>query len=72
MKNTIRVSFRLPADVAQLLAEEAVRSRRTKTAVLVIAIEDYVAQTGHDCAPKTTLKKVLSRVEKPVDTQRKR
>ena len=60
MKNTIRVSYRLPVEVAQLLAEEAVRSRRTKTAVLVIAIEDYVSR------------KIATVSEKPVDTRKKR
>ena len=60
MKNTIRVSYRLPVEVAELLAEEAVRSRRTKTAVLVIAIEDYVSR------------KIATASEKPVDTRRKR
>ena len=43
-----------------MLAEEAIRSRRTKTAVLVIAIEDYIAKQ-EEAVP-----------EKPVDTRRKR
>ena len=43
-----------------MLAEEAIRSRRTKTAVLVIAIEDYVAKQDEVV------------LEKPVDTRRKR
>lgn len=60
MQNTVRVSYRLPIEVAEMLAEEAVRSRRTKTAVLVIAIEDYIAKQ-EEAVP-----------EKPVDTRRKR
>ena len=60
MKNTVRVSYRLPIEVAEMLAEEAIRSRRTKTAVLVIAIEDYVAKQDEVV------------LEKPVDTRRKR
>ena len=60
MQNTVRVSYRLPVDVAQLLAEEAVQSRRTKTAVLVIAIEDYVSR------------RIATVSEKPVDTRKKR
>lgn len=60
MQNTVRVSYRLPIEVAEMLAEEAVRSRRTKTAVLVIAIEDYVAKQDEVV------------LEKPVDTRRKR
>lgn len=42
MKNTVRVSYRLPIEVAKMLEDEAVRARRTKTAVLIIAIEDHV------------------------------
>lgn len=42
MKNTIRVSYRLPIEVAKLIDKEAERSRRTKTAVLIIAIESYL------------------------------
>jgi predicted transcriptional regulator len=57
MKNTIRVSYRLPIEVAQMLKEEAVRARRTKTAVLIIAIEDHVMR---------------SEWKKPVDTKKKR
>lgn len=72
MQNTVRVSYRLPVDVAQLLAEEAVRSRRTKTAVLVIAIEDYVARADDDHASEAAFKEARSRVEKPVDTRKKR
>lgn len=72
MQNTVRVSYRLPVDVAQLLAEEAVRSRRTKTAVLVIAIEDYVARVEDDQASEAAFKEARSRVEKPVDTRKKR
>jgi len=60
MQNTVRVSYRLPIEVAEMLAEEAIRSRRTKTAVLVIAIEDYIAKQ-EEVAP-----------EKPVDTRKKR
>lgn len=60
MQNTVRVSYRLPIEVAEMLAEEAIRSRRTKTAVLVIAIEDYVAKQDEVV------------LEKPVDTRRKR
>lgn len=72
MQNTVRVSYRLPVDVAQLLAEEAVRSRRTKTAVLVIAIEDYVARADDDHASEAAFKEARNRVEKPVDTRKKR
>jgi predicted transcriptional regulator len=57
MKNTIRVSYRLPIEVAQMLEDEAVRARRTKTAVLIIAIEDHVMR---------------SEWKKPVDTKKKR
>lgn len=72
MKNTIRVSYRLPIEVAQLLEEESIKSRRTKTAVLIIAIEDYVARTDDDQASATAFKEARSRVEKPVDTRRSR
>jgi hypothetical protein len=57
MKNTIRVSYRLPIEVAQMLEDEAIRSRRTKTAVLIIAIEDHVMR---------------STAKKPVDTRKTR
>jgi hypothetical protein len=57
MKNTIRVSYRLPIEVAQMLEEEAIRSRRTKTAVLIIAIEDHVMRSA---------------IKKPVDTRKTR
>jgi hypothetical protein len=57
MKNTIRVSYRLPIEVAQMLEDEAIRSRRTKTAVLIIAIEDYVMRSA---------------IKKPVDTRKTR
>ena len=57
MKNTIRVSYRLPIEVAQMLEDEAIRSRRTKTAVLIIAIEDYVMRSA---------------AKKPVDTRKTR
>jgi predicted DNA-binding protein len=63
MSNTIRVSYRLPIEVAQMLEDEAIRSRRTKTAVLIIAIEDHVLQ----CDDKRS-----DWVEKPVDTKKKR
>lgn len=68
MKNTIRVSYRLPIEVAQLLEEEAIRSRRTKTAVLIIAIEDYIARADDDEVSTHAVK----RVEKPVDTRKAR
>ena len=68
MKNTIRVSYRLPIEVAQLLEEEAIRSRRTKTAVLIIAIEDYIARADDDEVSDHAFK----RVEKPVDTRKAR
>lgn len=68
MKNTIRVSYRLPIEVAQLLEEEAIRSRRTKTAVLIIAIEDYIAMADDDEVSTHAVK----RVEKPVDTRKAR
>jgi predicted transcriptional regulator len=57
MKNTVRVSYRLPIDVAKMLEDEAVRARRTKTAVLIIAIEDHVWREED---------------EKPVDTKKSR
>lgn len=60
MKNTVRVSYRLPIEIAEMLEEEAIRSRRTKTAVLIIAIEDYVGR------------KIAEVPEKPVDTCKKR
>jgi predicted DNA-binding protein len=68
MKNTIRVSYRLPIEVAQLLEEEAIRSRRTKTAVLIIAIEDYIARADDNEVSTHAFK----RVEKPVDTRKAR
>ena len=60
MKNTVRVSYRLPVEVAEMVENEAARSRRTKTAVLIIAIEDYVSR------------KIATVSEKPVDTRKKR
>ena len=72
MKNTIRVSYRLPIEVAQMLEEEAIRSRRTKTAVLIIAIEDHVARGDDDEASANAFKDARSKVEKPVDTKKKR
>jgi len=72
MQNTVRVSYRLPIEVAEMLAEEAIRSRRTKTAVLVIAIEDYVAKQDEAVLEKPACKDARARVEKPVDTRRKR
>jgi hypothetical protein len=48
MKNTIRVSYRLPIEVAKMLEEEAIRARRTKTAVLIIAIEDHVLRCENE------------------------
>ena len=63
MKNTIRVSYRLPIEVAQLLEEEAIRSRRTKTAVLIIAIEDHVLRCENERSEW---------VKKPVDTKKSR
>lgn len=60
MKNTVRVSYRLPIEIAEMVESEAVRSRRTKTAVLIIAIEDYVSR------------KIAEVPEKPVDTRKKR
>jgi len=72
MQNTVRVSYRLPIEVAEMLAEEAIRSRRTKTAVLVIAIEDYIAKAEDDQASEAAFKDARSRVEKPVDTRKKR
>jgi len=59
MKNTIRVSYRLPVEVASMLEREAEESRRTKTAVLIIAVEDYIGR------------KVARPAEKTVDTRRK-
>ena len=63
MKNTVRVSYRLPIEVAKMLEDEAVRARRTKTAVLIIAIEDHVLRCDDDRSDW---------VEKPVDTKKKR
>ena len=63
MSNTIRVSYRLPIEVAQMLEDEAIRSRRTKTAVLIIAIEDHVLRCDDERSDW---------VEKPVDTKKKR
>ena len=63
MKNTVRVSYRLPIEVAKMLEDEAVRARRTKTAVLVIAIEDHVLRCDDERSDW---------VEKPVDTKKKR
>jgi predicted transcriptional regulator len=62
MKNTVRVSYRLPIDVAKMLEDEAVRARRTKTAVLIIAIEDHVWREEDDL-PEV--------IKKPVDTKKK-
>ena len=63
MKNTVRVSYRLPIEVAKMLEDEAVRARRTKTAVLIIAIEDHVWREEDDL-PEV--------IKKPVDTKKKR
>jgi len=60
MKNTVRVSYRLPIEIAEMLEEEAIRSRRTKTAVLIIAIEDLVSR------------QIVEVDEKPVDSKRRR
>lgn len=60
MKNTVRVSYRLPIEIADLLESEAIRSRRTKTAVLIIAIEDYIGRQLD--VPE----------QKPVDSRKKR
>jgi predicted DNA-binding protein len=60
MKNTVRVSYRLPVKIAKALEIESEKSRRTKTAVLIIAIEDHIARAESD------------RLEKPVDTRRAR
>ncbi len=63
MSNTIRVSYRLPIEVAQMLEDEAIRSRRTKTAVLIIAIEDHVLRGEDDLSEV---------IKKPVDTRKSR
>jgi predicted DNA-binding protein len=63
MKNTVLVSYRLPIEVAKMLEDEAVRARRTKTAVLIIAIEDHVLRCDDERSDW---------VEKPVDTKKKR
>ena len=63
MSNTIRVSYRLPIEVAQMLEDEAIRSRRTKTAVLIIAIEDHVLRCDEE---------LVAEHKKPVDTKKKR
>ena len=63
MKNTVRVSYRLPIEVAKMLEDEAVRARRTKTAVLIIAIEDHVLRCDEELADW---------VKKPVDTKKAR
>jgi len=60
VKNTIRVSYRLPVEVAAMVEREAEESRRTKTAVLIIAVEDYIGR------------KMAAPVKKLVDTRRKR
>ncbi len=57
------MSYRLPIEVAQMLEDEAIRSRRTKTAVLIIAIEDHVLR-GEDDFPEV--------IKKPVDTRKSR
>jgi predicted DNA-binding protein len=57
------VSYRLPIEVAQMLEDEAIRSRRTKTAVLIIAIEDHVLRVEDDL-PEV--------IKKPVDTRKSR
>jgi predicted DNA-binding protein len=57
------VSYRLPIEVAQMLEDEAIRSRRTKTAVLIIAIEDHVLRGEDD------FREVI---KKPVDTRKSR
>jgi|GEM_PF-760383 hypothetical protein len=61
MSNTIRVSYRLPIEVAQMLEDEAIRARRTKTAVLIIAIEDHVLRCEHDRAIESSKKRVDTR-----------
>ena len=63
MKNTIRVSYRLPIEVAKMLEEEAIRARRTKTAVLIIAIEDHVLRCENEWSEW---------MQKAVDTKKKR
>lgn len=63
MKNTIRVSYRLPIEVAKMLEDEAVRARRTKTAVLIIAIEDHVLRCDEERSEW---------MQKPVDTRKAR
>ena len=63
MKNTVRVSYRLPIEVAKMLEDEAVRARRTKTAVLIIAIEDHVLRCDEERSEW---------MQKPVDTKKKR
>lgn len=65
MKNTVRVSYRLPIDVAKMLEDEAVRARRTKTAVLIIAIEDHVWRVEDELDNELDIKK-------PVDTKKPR
>ena len=57
------MSYRLPIEVAQMLEDEAIRSRRTKTAVLIIAIEDHVLRCDEERSDWA---------EKPVDTKKKR
>jgi predicted DNA-binding protein len=57
------VSYRLPIEVAQMLEDEAIRSRRTKTAVLIIAIEDHVLRGEDDLSEV---------IKKPVDTRKSR
>lgn len=63
MKNTVRVSYRLPIEVAKMLEDEAVRARRTKTAVLIIAIEDHVWREEDD---------LPEMIKKPVDSKKSR
>jgi predicted DNA-binding protein len=63
MKNTVRVSYRLPIETAKALEEEAIRARRTKTAVLIIAIEDHIWKCEQERAAES---------KKRVDTRKSR
>ena len=55
-----------------MLEDEAVRARRTKTAVLIIAIEDHVLRCDEEQSETHAFKEARGRVEKPVDTRKAR
>jgi len=63
MKNTVRVSYRLPIETANALEVESTRARRTKTAVLIIAIEEHILKCQEERAAES---------KKRVDTRKAR